>query len=110
MKDCGVCIRDGVRPPGGHTLPASMVMSGSIHFGGGGGHREAAQEGFVAAVAHQTTHWTFVAWAAARWPPDHQPGEEEENSCRTPLERKKGKARRRRSGVTREADKSAALR
>lgn len=33
--------------------------------------------GFVATVADQTTHWTFVASAATRWRLDHQADSEE---------------------------------
>lgn len=33
--------------------------------------------GFVATVADQTTHWTFVVSVVTRWLPDHQAGSEE---------------------------------
>lgn len=41
----------------------------NVSVGGGG-----TQKGSVATVAHQTAHWTFVASAVTRWPPDRREG------------------------------------
>lgn len=54
------------------NMDGSDVCSGR----GEDAHRTQQPGGFVATVADQTTHWTFVASAVTRWPLDHQAGSE----------------------------------
>lgn len=87
MKGWGVCsgaAHQGQRPSTRWTH-APRFRGDERQHPSGAGHTGATQQGFVAAVARETTHWTFVASASTRWPPDHQSGEAEENSCRSTL-------------------------
>lgn len=65
-----------------------LTWTGPPSPAGGGGEDAHATEqpgGFVATVADQSTHWTFVASAVTRWPPGQQAARK--NSCPTSRER-----------------------
>lgn len=57
------------------NMDRSHISSGR---GGGDAHATEQPGGFVATVADQTTHWTFVESAATRWRLDRRADGEEE--------------------------------